>query len=49
MVCAVQELVNDPEEYHRVAKVSNLYIDGKSGERVLRTIVKWWIQRNNKD
>ena len=49
IISAVQQLVDDPEEYHRVAKVTNPYGDGKSGERIVRAIVKWWNQRNGKD
>ncbi len=49
IVSAVQQLLDDPEEYHRVAKVTNPYGDGKSGERIVRAIVKWWNQRDDKD
>ncbi len=45
IVSAVQQLLDDPEEYRRIAKVSNPYGDGKSGERVVRGIVEWWNQR----
>ncbi len=37
--------MDDPEEYHRVAKVSNPYGDGKSSERIVRTIIEWSNQR----
>ncbi len=46
IVSAVQQLVDDPEEYHRVAKVSNPYGDGKSSERIVRTVIEWSNQRN---
>ena len=49
IVSAVQQLLDDPEEYRRIAKVSNPYGDGKSGERIVRGIVEWWHQRNDKD
>ena len=44
IVSAVQELVDDPEVYHRVANVSNPYGDGKSSERIVSAIVEWWNQ-----
>jgi len=44
IVSAVQELVDNPEEYHRVANVSNPYGDGKSSERIVSAIVEWWNQ-----
>ena len=47
IVSAVQELVDDPEEYHRVANVSNPYGNGKSRELIVRAIVEWWNQRND--
>ncbi len=46
IVSTVQQLVDDPEEYYRVAKVSNPYGDGKRSERIVRTIIEWSIQRN---
>ena len=49
IVSAVQQLLDDPEEYRRIAKVSNPYGDGKSGERIVRGIIEWWHQRNDKD
>jgi len=48
IVSAVERLVDDPEEYHRMARVTNPYGDGKSSERIVRVIVKWWGQRNEK-
>ncbi len=47
IVSAVQERVDDPEEYHRVAPVSNPYGNGKSRELIGSAIVEWWIQRND--
>jgi len=49
IVSAVQQLLDGPEEYRRIAKVSNPYGDGKSGERIVRGIVEWWHKRNDRD
>ena len=45
IVTAVERLVDDPEEYHRMAKVTNPYGDGKSSKRSVRAIVQWLNQR----
>ncbi len=36
ILSAVQQLVDDPQEYHRAAKVTNPYGDGKSSERIVK-------------
>lgn len=41
IVAAVEELLDDPDQYHRLAKVSNPYGDGKSGERIVTAILQW--------
>jgi len=47
IVSAVEQLVDDAEEYHRMAKVTNPYGDGKSGKRIVRAIVQWSNQRKD--
>jgi len=46
-VSAVQELVDDPEEDHRVAHVSTPYGNAKGRELIGSAIVEWWNQRND--
>ncbi len=38
--------MDDPEEYHRVGKVSNSHGIGKSSQLIVRAIVEWWNLRN---
>jgi len=49
IVSAVQQLVDDPREYNRVAKISNPYGDGKSGERIVSAVVEWLNHRHDQD
>ncbi|MFQ5853199.1 MAG: non-hydrolyzing UDP-N-acetylglucosamine 2-epimerase [Candidatus Binatia bacterium] len=46
IISAVEQLVVDPQEYHRAAEVTNLYGNGKSSERIVRAIIEWSNQRN---
>ncbi|MFQ5989893.1 MAG: non-hydrolyzing UDP-N-acetylglucosamine 2-epimerase [Candidatus Methylomirabilales bacterium] len=46
IVSAVQQLLEHPEEYDRVAQVTSPYGDGKSGERIVQSVVNWLNQAN---